>query len=136
MDKAREKTDKILLHTEKDIGRVYATSSALSASKKKLSDYMKSVQKATESLYRAYINESDISVKEEKKKRYMNEIKAYTTDSKEYKALIREYVEAITQANQQACDVVNESMYEIYAINYNQFAVDCRKAGIKVNGEE
>lgn len=136
MDKARQQTDKILHNTLRDIGRVYKTSPALSRIMGKIEKYMKNVEKATKSSYRAYVNESDINVKEEKKKAYMSEIRGLTLDSREYKTLMKEFVHALAVTNQEALEKVNASMPDIYAVNYNQVATECRKAGINVNGED
>jgi hypothetical protein len=40
----------------------------------------------------------------------------------------------MAKVNQEALDVVNESMAGVYCINYNQIATECKRAGIKVNG--
>lgn len=136
MDKARIQTDKILHNTLKDIGRVYKTSPALSRIMKVINKYMEYVGKATESSYRAYVNESDTDVREEKKKAYMGEIRGLTLESKKFMALMKEFAHALAVTNQEALARVNASMPEIYMVNYNQTAVECRKAGIKVNGEE
>lgn len=136
MDKARIQTDKILHNTLKDIGRVYKTNSALSRIMKEIDKYMDNVEKATESSYMAYVEEYDINDREEKKKLYMSEIRSLTLESREYKALMKEFVHVLALTNQEALGKVNASMPEIYAANYNQVATECRKAGIKVNGEE
>ena len=136
MDEARKKTDKILHAIEKEIGRVYVKSPALSRTMKNVEKYMKYVEKATESSYRAYVNESDINVREEKKKAYMNEIRGLTLESRKFRSLMKEFSHALAVTNQEALARVNASMPEIYMVNYNQVAGECRKAGIKVNGKE
>ena len=80
MDRARQKTDKQLLATEKDISRVYRTHPALIEVEKKYQKYMSMVEKRTEGSYRAYINETDKETKDELKKVYMDEIKALTVN--------------------------------------------------------
>ena len=136
MDRARIRTDKILRSIISDIGRIYANNPALFHITKKIDKYMEYVEKATESSYRAYVNESDTDVREEKKKAYMSEIRALTLESKKFRALMKEFAHALAVTNQEALARVNASMPEIYMVNYNQVAVECRKAGIKVNGEE
>lgn len=136
MDKARQQTDKILHTVECDIGRIYATNPALLRIKKKYMKYMEYVSKATRMEYKAYLDETDINVKAEKKKVYMDKLETLTSKSKEYNDIIKQFVKQLAEVNQQALDVVNASMTEIYMINYNQVATECRKAGIKVNGKE
>lgn len=136
MDKARIQTDKILHNTLKDIGRVYKTSSALSRIMKEINKYMNNVEKATETSYRAYVEEYDINVREEKKRLYMSEIRALTLESKEFNVLMRKFTHALALTNQEALARVNASMPEVYMVNYNQVAGECRKAGIEVNGEK
>lgn len=96
--------------------------------------YMASVKKKTEDAYNAYINEEDRDVKAKKKKEYEKEVRHYTIESKEYKVLIKTIASTLAKVNQQALDISNDSMLEIYIENYNQVAIDCKKAGIKVDG--
>lgn len=133
MDKARMQTEKKLNRLESAIGRVYENSPALKRVSAEYKRYMASVQKAAEGSYRAYINETDKETKDELKKVYMDEIKALTINSKEYKKLIDEITTVLARVNQDALDIVNAGMLTIYAENYNQVAEECRKAGIKVN---
>lgn len=133
MDRARQKTDKQLSAMEKDISRVYRTHPALIEVEKKYQKYMSMVEKRTEGSYRAYINETDKETKDELKNVYMDEIKALTVNSKEYKKLIDEITTVLARVNQDALDIVNAGMLTIYAENYNQVAAECRRAGIKVD---
>ena len=135
MDKARKKTDKILHAMEKEIGRVYSKSPALSRVMADIEEYMEYVDKATESSYKAYIEESDISVKEEKKKAYMSEIRRYTIESKIYRELVKAITQELSITNQEALDIINASMPKIYSINYNQVTAECRRAGIEVKNK-
>lgn len=134
MDEARRKTDKILKGIEKAQGRIYATDPALIRIEKEYARYMKMVQKRTEGEYRAYINAKGKDIEEECKKAYMDAIRALTTESKEYRDLVRRIASVLAEVNQKALDSVNEAMPEIYAINYNQVAEECRRAGIEVYG--
>lgn len=132
MDKARIRTDKILRSIISDIGRIYANNPALFHITKKIDKYMEYVEKTTESSYRAYVEESDISAKEEKKKLYMSEIRSLTLESIEYRLLMNEFTEALAMTNQEALTRVNASMAEVYVNNYNQIAGECRRTGITV----
>ena len=135
-DKARQKTDKELDIMEKEINRVYSKNPALISVQKEYAKYMGMVQKRTESLYKAYIDESDKNIKQEKKEAYMAELRALTIESSEYKKLIKKVANAITETNKQALDIVNDAMQEVYVMNYNQVAEECEKVGIKVNGKK
>lgn len=131
-DKARQKTDKMLAGIERQMGRVYETNPALLNIQKKYEAYMDDVSKRTESAYKAFMDAEDEESKKEAKEAYMGQIRAYTVQSKEYNKIIKEFVHALALANQKAMDVVNDSMVDIYVMNYNQVAEDCRKVGIKV----
>lgn len=135
-DKARQKTDKMLAGIERQMGRVYDTDPALLNIQKKYDKYMASVYKRTESAYKSFIDADDEESKKEAKDVYMRQIRLYTIESKEYNSIIKEFVRTMADVNQKALDVVNDSMSEIYAINYNQVAEDCRKVGLKVNGKQ
>lgn len=135
-DKARQKTDKMLAGIEKQMGRVYETDPALLNIQKKYEKYMASVQKRTESAYKAFIDADDEESKKEAKKAYMGQIRHYTIESKEYNSIIKEFVRIMADVNQKALNVVNDSMSEIYALNYNQVADDCRKVGLKVDDKK
>ena len=136
MDRARKKTDKRLNAMEKEIGRIYKNDPALNRIEKKFDAYMKNVQARTKDLYNAYVNESDRDEKEQKKKAYSDAVQALTLQSAEYRKILKQFTQIMAEVNQKALDVVNDSMIEIYTINYNQVAEECRKVGIKVNGEE
>lgn len=135
MDRARKKTDRELKIMERKINEVYSDSLALRRIGKKYTAYMERVAKQTEASYRAYKAEKDEKIKKELKKAYMDEIKRLTVNNKEYKALMNEIAEVMAEVNQKALDIPNAKMAEIYAINYNQISVDCRKIGIRVNGK-
>lgn len=132
-DNARKQTDKQLKKMEREIGGIYKNDPALKRIQKEYAKYMNMVQKRTQDAYKAYIGETDADTKAEKKKAYMDEIRALTIDSKEYKKLIDEITTILAQVNQNALNVVNNGMLAIYAENYNQVAEECRKAGIQVN---
>lgn len=133
IDNARTQTDKRLNEIERKIGRLYKTHPALKRIQKDYDKYMSMVQTRTDDLYRAYINETDKDIKSEAKKTYMDAVERLTIKSKEYQKLVKKIVETLAKVNQEALDITNDSMAEIYMINYNQVATDCRHVGIKVN---
>lgn len=135
-DKARIQTEKLLSKSEKDIEKVYTSNKELKKAIKEYTKYMERLQKATEGLFKAYKDEEDINAKKDAKNAYMAEILAQTIESKEYQRIISKLTASITKVNQKALDKINEITAEIYAINYNQVAEDCRKVGIKVGKAE
>lgn len=134
MDEVRKKTDKELKAMESKIGRIYENSPALKHIEKEFMTYMKMVQKKTESSYNAYINETDKDIKEKLKHTYADEVESLTIKSAQYKKLIKKFIKVITKVNQEALNVANKSMTEIYCMNYNQVAAECARIGIKING--
>lgn len=135
-DKARTQTDKKLRQMERDIGRVYRLHPALLAVEKEYAKYMGIVQEKTKAEYRAYMDEDDPDIKAEKEKAYMRKVRELTMESTRYNKIVEKIVGVLADVNQQALDISNKAMPEIYAMNYNQVAEDCKKVGIKVNGEE
>lgn len=130
MDRARTKTDQKLNKMESQIGRIYESSPALKRIEKEYAEYMKMVEKKTESAYKAYKESDDADLK----KAYTDAVRALTIESKEYKKLVKKFTEIMAQVNQEALDLVNSSMSEIYALNYNEVAVECKRVGIRVDG--
>lgn len=135
-DKARTQTDKKLRQMERDIGRVYRLHPALLAVEKEYAKYMGMVQEKTKAEYRAYMDEDDPDIKAEKEKAYMRKVRELTMESTRYNKIVKKIVGVLAEVNQQALDISNKAMPEIYAMNYNQVAEDCEKVGIKVNGKE
>lgn len=135
-DRARTQTDKRLESMEKEIGRVYQNSPAMKRIVKKFNTYMKDVQDQTADLYDAYMQESDRDEKIKKKKAYSEAVQGLTLRSKEYRKILKEFTQIMAETNQQALKVANDAMVDIYVMNYNQVADECRKVGIKVNGEK
>ena len=135
-DKARIQTEKLLSKSEKDIEKVYTSNKELKKAIKEYTKYMERLQKATEGLFKAYKDEEDINAKKDAKNAYIAEILAQTIESKEYQRIISKLTASITKVNQKALDKINEITADIYAINYNQVAEDCRKVGIKVGKAE
>lgn len=131
MDKARVQTEKKLNRLESAIGRVYENSPALKRVSAEYKRYMASVQKATEGLYNDYVNADDDS-KAEAKKAYTEAVLKLTQGSKEYRKLIERFTRILAAVNQEALMLANVEMPEIYAVNYNAVADECRKVGIKV----
>ena len=134
-DRARAKTDKQLKTMERNMSRVYKSDPALIAIKRKYDKYMAYVDEQTHDAYVAYVKETDADKKAELKKAYMSEVEGLTSKSKEYRKLISEFTSVLAQVNQKALNIANIEMRKIYAENYNEVAVECRKVGIKVNGK-
>lgn len=134
MDRARRKTDRILQELEGRISGVYASDPALLRIQKKYHKYMDEVEKRTKPLYDAFVN-SDINDRNEALSAYKEAVKALTLQNKQYKAIISQITTILARVNQEALDLINSEMTEIYTLNYNQIAVDCRKAGITVDGK-
>ena len=132
MDKARKKTDKTLNTTERSIERLYADNAPLRRIMQEYRAYAEKVQKLTEASYKAYVEATEQDIKAEAKKAYKAEIRKYTVQSKAYMRLVDRIADALADANAQALALVNETMSEIYAINYNAVEDDCRKAGIEI----
>ena len=134
MDKARRQTDKILNGMKHEIGRIYESDPALIRIQREYDNYMSMVQKRTEESYNKYMKETDQDKKAELKKIYTDEVKDLTINSAQYKKLVKRITSVMADVNQRALNICNKNMAEIYAINYNQVAVDCRKVGIRVDG--
>ena len=135
-DRARAQTEKKLDNIEKEIGGVYQKNPALLSVQKEYAKYMAMVKKRTEDAYKAFVDESDKDIKAEKKEAYMDEIRRYTLESAEYKKLVKKIVGILAQVNQEALEISNKAMRDVYAVNYNQVAEECEAVGIKVNGKE
>lgn len=131
MDKARQKTDKKLTQMEKDMGKVY-NDLALVEIQKELTDYMDTVYKQTEPLFKAF-KESDEENIKENKRAYTEAVKTLTIGNKTYNNIAQRYVKELARVNQKALDIANATMRGIYVDNYNQVAVECKRVGIKVN---
>ena len=129
-DKARIKTDQRLSKIDAEINKVYSTQPALLSVEKKYAEYMNAVKDQTAEEYEAYQKDP------EKKQEYINKVRSLTLQSTEYKRLVNQIVDVLAQVNQQALDVVNDSMADIYAINYDQVAEECKRVGIKINGKK
>ena len=135
MDRARKKTDKILDDMERRIAKVYTDSPALRRIQDKYIRYMKMVDDKTKDLYLAYEKEEDLEKKNLLKMQYSEKVQMLTLYSQQYKNIIREFVGILAKENQNALDIVNDNLDEIFVINYNQIAEECRKIGIHVINE-
>lgn len=129
-DKARIKTDKRLNKIDAEISRMYSTHPALLSVEKKYAEYMNMVKDKTADEYAAYLKDP------EQKQAYINKVRSLTLQSAEYKRLVNRIVDVLADVNQQALNIVNDSMADIYAINYDQVADECKRVGIKVNGKK
>ena len=135
-DKARIQTDKTLERLDTEIGRVYTKSPALLAVEREYAKYMREVKDRTNDLYRAYTEEQDKDIKAKKKKAYMDELERYTLKSDKYNKLVKKIAGVLAEVNQQALDLINDQMVNVYVENYNAVADECKKAGIEINGNE
>lgn len=136
MDKARQKTDKKLKTLEREIKRVYRDDLSLQKVKAEYDAYMSMVEKRVEASYRAFVSETDKIHKDELKRVYMGQIAALTRDNFQYKMIVRRFVRTMAEVNQRALDLANAEMSEIYVLNYNQVAEECKRVGIEVNNGE
>jgi flagellar biosynthesis/type III secretory pathway protein FliH len=132
-DQGRTAADKILEQTEKRMGRIYSEDPALVKIQKRLAKYLDGVRKDTQELYE---ERKAHPMDEDARKAYEDAIREKTLGSKEYNAIIKEFVQAITAANQKALDVANGTMVDVYTVSYNNVAEECRRVGIKVHGKE
>lgn len=132
MDKARIQTDKKLKSMEKEISRVYKTYPALLSVEKEYAEYLEMVKEKTADLYTAYVEDPN----DDTKKAYMDEVRKLTIGSKKYNELVKKTASVLAEVNEKALDISNKAMVEIYAINYNQVADECKRVGIKVNGNK
>lgn len=134
MDRARRKTDKKLNSIEKQMAGIYTHDPALLDVIKQYREYCAIIGRQLEPSYNAFTKENDPAEKEKLKKEYTKKLREVTTDSKKYNNLVQKIAKILSQVNQKALDVVNNEMVDIYTMNYNQVSVDCRKAGIEVDG--
>jgi len=133
-DRARKKTEKLLRQLERRVKAVYANDPQLKKVQKEYERYMMDVKDST---YRSYLAYKEAETEEDKrrlKKEYTDEVKKLTLENKTYKSIVRRFTREMARVNQKALDLVNAEMPNVYMVNYNQMAVDCRKLGIKVNG--
>jgi len=131
-DRARKKTDKMLRGMERRVRAVYSSDPSLLRMQKKYENYMESVKLATQESYEAYKNAPAGDERDRLKQAYVKEVRDLTINNRLYKDLISEFTRVMAQVNQTALDIVNSEMEDVYMVNYNQVAVDCKKVGIKV----
>lgn len=137
MDNARKQTDRILIDLERRIENVFSNSSKLKNIQKKYMEYMRFVEKSTQDEYNAYTSATGHLERFRLKKIYSDKVKKLTLYSKEYRRLENVFTRTLAEVNQQAVDLANAEMVDIYLINYNQVAVNCKEVGIEViNGKE
>lgn len=133
MDRARTETDRKLNKMEAQIGRIYESSPALKRIEREYAAYMKMVQKKTEPAYKAYLD-ADYESKKDLKKAYTDAVRDLTINSREYNKLIKRFTEVMAQVNQEALAVANSAMVDVYCMNYNEVAGECKRVGIRVDG--
>lgn len=131
-DSARRKTDRILNNIEGAISALYLNNQDLTNAEKAYRRYMLQVNKLTKPVNEKYKKETDPAKKRKLKQDYIKAVEGLTTRNKEYQRLIDDICYQIALVNQQALDLINDRMEEIYIINYNQVAVECKKVGIEV----
>lgn len=132
-DRGRTQADKILGQTEREMGRIYNEDPALVKIQKRLAKYLDGVKKDTQALYDAY-KDADAESRPKAKQAYEDAVRKATLGSREYNAIIKDFTRILAQINQNALDVVNGSMPEVYAVSYNNVADECRRVGMRVNG--
>lgn len=131
-DRARSKTDKILKDIEGTISALYKNNPDLINAQRKYRQYMRQVNKLTETVKKEYDAETDAVKKQKLKQDYIKQVEQYTTNNSQYKKLVEEICRIMATVNQKALDIVNDRLEEIYMINYNQVAVECKRVGIEV----
>jgi hypothetical protein len=110
---------------------MYKLSPDLTAVKNRLIRYMTSVGRIVKPLFDKY-ESAPPEKKQAAKEAYSEAVRRYTTGSREYNAIIRDFVRVLSKVTQQALDAVNAVMPEVYKISYNQISEQCKEVGIKV----
>lgn len=128
IDEARQKTDKMLADLERRIEQLYMSDPSLIRIRKKYKAYMKMVENKTKKEYDTYVKDKT----KENKEAYVKKVEQYTSKSRQYNSLVSEITKVIAKVNQKALDMVNADVNQIYAVNYNEVAIDCKALGIKV----
>lgn len=132
MDRARKRTDKLLRSLERRVRAVYASDPSLLRMKNRYEQYMNEVDEATHEAYLAYKNAQPGEMRDEAKKAYVKAVRELTIENRVYIDIVSRFTEVMAAVNQEVLDLINAEMDDIYVLNYNQVAVDCKKAGIKV----
>lgn len=132
MDRARKRTEKKLRNLEKRVKAIYANDPSLLHMQKKFEQYMKGVDEATHEAYLEYKNAEWGEMRDKAKRAYMEAVRGLTIENRMYRDMISKFTDVIAEVNQQALNLINAEMDDIYMLNYNQVAVDCKKVGIKV----
>lgn len=133
-DRARKKTEKLLKRLERRVKAVYANDPQLKKVQNEYERYMREVKDSTYRSYLAYKQAETLEDRQRLKKEYTDEVKKLTLENKTYKSIVRRFTREMARVNQEALDLVNAEMPNIYMINYNQMAIECRKWGITVHG--
>lgn len=129
-DKARIQTDKELIKMERNISVIYrrANSGIFRAWNK----YMKEIEPEISSLHKAYQDAKSSGDKElirRTGKAYGIKLREHTLKNKYYKNMVDQTAVQISRANEIALAYINGQIPKIYAINYNQMALDVK--GVK-----
>ena len=127
-DKARIQTDKELAKMERKIVSIYSDANADIT--KKWDAYMKEVKPQVDALQKAYEEakkSGDKDLIKKTGKKYGIELRKYTLENKKYQRMVDRTTTEIAHANERALAYINGEMPKIYAINYNQMALDTDK---------
>lgn len=126
-DKARVLTDKKLETLEKRITKIYRK--ALKNITAEWYDYMEHGKKHLNSLRLAFLNASGKD-KDKAKKAYTDALRDYTLRNAQYDSMVDMITTRLAEVNKTALSYANDSLPEIYTLNYNQLSADAKKLGI------
>ena len=126
-DKARVLTDKKLKALEKRISKAYKE--ALKDITEEWERYMERGKKRLSRLRLAFLNASDAD-KAKAKKAYTDALRNYTLRNAQYDTMVDMVTTRLAEVNKTALSYANDSLPEIYTLNYNQLSADAKKLGI------
>lgn len=132
-DKARVLTDKKLKALEKRISKAYEE--ALKDITEEWERYMERGKKRLSRLRLAFLNASDED-KAEAKKAYTDALRNYTLRNAQYDNMVDVITTRLAEVNRIALAYANESLPEIYTLNYNQLSAEATKLGIDYGLED
>lgn len=132
MDKARKETDKRLAKMEAELTKIYQKSAkGIYANWNK---YMDEADKKLKPLQNAYDKAKQGGDADETKSAGIALSKAkreITLQSNQYRDMLSETTKRLAEVNQTAVAYLNESIPDIYALNYNAISGDAAKVGVK-----
>lgn len=116
-DRARKQTDAWLKKLEKEIAGVYRQSQdEITAA---WNAYMTQGQERLDRLWQAYQN-APAGQRRAAKQAWQEAMRNYTLQNQQYRAMVEDVTYKIAHANEMALAYVNNSLPDIYALNYNQ----------------